>query len=204
RRSERDLPECEVTYEACNLVHKRLWFLPITERFCRCSRGIDCPLNYEEGFPANSQHTSNRGQLKFCEDLNENFESCNKEGPALEVLQERVEENESEGGSPNHLTRTSLFCKCPWPNQFVLNKTTSVGPRSKIFIYVCDELPRCNTGQTCGYVRRDTYEVYYTCSCPFDHLCTFQDPFTPSTDEVQKLGLLHFHGESTVAICTKK
>ena len=60
---ERDLPVCDSIDEACNIAHLRYWLTPITERLCRCPKGV-CPLNYTSLYDPSSQHVSNRAQFK--------------------------------------------------------------------------------------------------------------------------------------------
>lgn len=38
-------------------------------------------------------------------------------------------------------------------------------------VFFVVQLPTCRSGEVCSDIRPDTYESYYTCSCPYRHLC---------------------------------
>ncbi|XP_037783954.1 U-scoloptoxin(11)-Sm5a-like [Penaeus monodon] len=201
RRSERDLPVCAYPGEACNLAHKRFWLTPITERLCRCPDRSECPLHFNGLNDTHSQHVSNRAQLKFCGNVMEELSDCKAGDLALKVRQ--VERHDqpfpSTVSSVNHGAdvHSELQCRCPWPHRWTLAETRIPSPSETVFMYTCDELPKCRVGDECGRIRADTLESYYSCSCPENHLCLFRDP--QSTHSTRQL---HFQGKAYKATCT--
>ncbi|KAK8736841.1 hypothetical protein OTU49_004671 [Cherax quadricarinatus] len=199
RRSERDLPECASAGEACNLAHRRFWLTPITERLCRCADRSECPLHFNGLNNTLSQHVSNRAQLKFCGRIMEEMSECQGDEVALKLR--RVErENQPFPGSAikeGADVHTNIMCRCPWPNSWIMTKTEAPSPTETIYLYTCNQLPKCKTGEECGHIRADTLESYYTCSCPQHHLCIFKGPqLTHITTQ------LHFHGQAYSGKCT--
>ncbi|CAL4099859.1 unnamed protein product [Meganyctiphanes norvegica] len=203
RRSERDLPVCDNPLEACNLVHKRYWLKPITERFCRCEDRSECPLYFTNLSDSNAQHVSNRAQLQFCGGTLNDIKECVHNEPALEVR--RVERKKdpfsmSKSAVEGYDTRSRLLCRCHWPHRWILQETQTPSPAEMIFLYTCQKLPECRRYEVCGSIRADTLESYYTCSCPVGHLCVF--PGHPATTHTQSN--LHFYGEAYTASCLPK
>ncbi|XP_066951808.1 uncharacterized protein [Macrobrachium rosenbergii] len=201
RRSERDLPVCATPAEACNLAHRRYWLTPITERLCRCADKSECPLHFTSLNDTQSQHVSNRAQLKFCSPIVEELPLCANGEPALKI--KKVERK----GSPYPPfgtvktegvdTHSTLLCHCPWPNRWTLSQTTTTSPTETFLLYTCDQLPKCKTEEECGHIRADTLESYYSCSCPEQHVCVFERPQRAAfTSE------LHFEGHAYTAQCT--
>lgn len=200
RRSERDMPECSSEAEACNLAHRRYWFTPITERLCRCKDRSECPLQFTNLNDPLSQHVSNRAQLKFCGPVMEHMPQCREGEVALRMQYiERKNEPPYHSSTPpeSRDTHTTLLCRCPWPYAWRLdNTTTSLALNKRVFHYKCHKLPQCSHGNRCGYIRKDTLETYYTCSCPQHHLCGLTRPqSTVITSQ------LHFHGPAYIGHC---
>lgn len=59
------------------------------------------------------------------------------------------------------------------------------------------QLPKCRRGDQCGYIREDTLETYYSCSCPEHHLCVFMGPQKPTVTS-----MLHYQGNVYTGHCT--
>ncbi|XP_071537222.1 uncharacterized protein [Panulirus ornatus] len=199
RRSERDLPECASSEEACNLAHSRFWLTPITERLCRCSDRFECPLHFTGLNDTLSQHVSNRAQLKFCGKVMEKSAKCREGEIALKVhyVERQSQPFPSSTTWEGIDTHTTIMCRCPWPNSWTLADTQIPSPKETIYSYTCDQLPRCNTGDECGYIRADTLASYYLCSCPVQHRCIFRGP-----QPTQIITKLHFHGPAYTGKCT--
>ncbi|XP_050711512.1 U-scoloptoxin(11)-Sm5a-like [Eriocheir sinensis] len=202
RRSERDMPECSSKTEACNLAHRRYWITPVTERLCRCSDRSECPLHFTDLHDPLSQHVSNRAQFKFCGPIMESLPQCKEGEIALKMLiierksQLPYESSNSPEGRDTHST---LLCRCPWPRSWSLANITTTDPSSseKVSFYKCQKLPKCRRGDQCGYIREDTLETYYSCSCPEHHLCVFMGPQKPTVTS-----MLHYQGNVYTGHCT--
>lgn len=96
--------------------------------------------------------------------------------------------------TPSHsflTTKLKLICA----------STTSFYPKSLIPDHQTRspfyQLGRCGSREVCGFIRQDTLESYYTCSCPQKHLCLFLRPKTPKI-----VTHMHFHGWAYTARCT--
>jgi len=201
RQQSRDLPECENPLEACNLVHKRYWLTPITERFCRCGNRTECPLYFTNLTDHNAQHVSNRAQLQFCDGTLNGIKECEDNEPALEVRSvERKNEKKATSTVEGYDTRSRLLCRCPWPYRWKLQETQTPSSDELLFLYTCQKLPECRRYEVCGSIRADTLESYYTCSCPVGHLCVF--PGHPADTHTQSH--LHFYGDAYTASCLPK
>ncbi|KAK4297585.1 hypothetical protein Pmani_006255 [Petrolisthes manimaculis] len=202
RKSEVDLPKCESPNEACNLAHKRFWLTPITERLCRCPDGSECPPRYTSLRDSLTQHVSNRGQLKFCDDGITKLGVCKEGDIALSVrkLDKQIEVDLPTTNTTTVIkqvdSHTTLACRCPWPRAWTLIKTVNTSPNGTLSTYTCSKLGKCMTGEECGFIRQDTLESYYTCSCPEQHLCLFIRPQTPII-----VTHMHFHGWAYTARC---
>ncbi|KAG0722927.1 hypothetical protein GWK47_043577 [Chionoecetes opilio] len=202
RRSERDMPECSSKMEACNLVRRRYWFTPVTERLCRCKDRSECPLHFSDLLDPLAQHISNRAQLKFCGSVRDKLSQCQDGQVALRMQRiERKSQVPYPSSTPpeSRDTHTTLLCRCPWPHTWSLvnTTTTNTSVTEHISLYTCTELHQCTRGDPCGYIREDTLETYYTCTCPQHHLCVFKGPqLTVTTNQ------LHFHGNAYVGRCT--
>ncbi|XP_015608338.1 uncharacterized protein LOC107274090 isoform X2 [Cephus cinctus] len=64
-QGESGLHECQLD-EVCSAVHKRFWMPTLSERFCRCSNGIECPWQWDKNPDNVSMTLNNRSHLKFC------------------------------------------------------------------------------------------------------------------------------------------
>ncbi|MPC08329.1 hypothetical protein E2C01_000911 [Portunus trituberculatus] len=201
RRSERDLPVCASKAEACNLAHRRYWLTPITERLCRCKDRSECPLHFTALQDPLAQHVTNRGQLKFCGSFIEKLSQCKEGEVALKMqLVRRPNAPPYSSSTPSKVIdpHTTLLCRCPWPYAWSLtNATTSATRTERTYLYTCQELPMCRRGEKCGYIREDTLETYYTCSCPEQQLCMFRGPQSTVTTSQ-----LHYIGKAYIGRCT--
>ncbi|KAK7069528.1 hypothetical protein SK128_026832 [Halocaridina rubra] len=200
RRSERDLPVCSTAGEACNLAHKRYWLTHITERLCRCADRSECPLHFSGINDTLSQHVSNRAQLKFCNSITEDLPVCSDREPALKIkkLHRKASPFPTNVATKTEGTDThsTLLCRCPWPNKWTLVQTTTPSATETILLYSCDQLPKCPSNGECGYIRADTLESYYSCSCPEQHICVFTRP-----QQAHVTSQLHFEGHAYTAKC---
>ncbi|XP_063847078.1 U-scoloptoxin(11)-Sm5a-like isoform X2 [Scylla paramamosain] len=203
RRSERDLPVCASEAEACNLAHRRYWLIPITERLCRCKDRSECPLHFTNLQDPLAQHVTNRGQLKFCSSSIEKLSQCKEGEVALRMqLVRRLNAPPYSSSTPSEIIdpHTTLLCRCPWPYAWSLtNATASATSSEHTYLYTCHELPMCRRGDKCGYIREDTLETYYTCSCPEQQLCMFRGPQSTVTTSQ-----LHYYGKAYIGRCTPR
>ncbi|XP_015608336.1 uncharacterized protein LOC107274090 isoform X1 [Cephus cinctus] len=174
-QGESGLHECQLD-EVCSAVHKRFWMPTLSERFCRCSNGIECPWQWDKNPDNVSMTLNNRSHLKFCTTKKT---TCTHKQLAVTVY--------GKGNSSNAYLvphNVTVNCLCPKTHYWKLQKYSYEENDNIIQVFRCVKQRMCERFEFCGNVRSDLYSVYYQCTCPWGHLCIYKDKML---DNVQEL-----------------